>query len=364
MMTIARHADASTIRSPLRTIGTALSRFGQAIVRYWTHREAEAHLLSLDARLLKDIGLSRGDIVSAVYSAPQTKRVAVAANDSIATPGLSYREAGFGHPVVLLHSTAGTGGQWKSLTAALKSHFRVIAPDLPGYGRSPAADVNGGGLMPDAAPVIALIEGLGAPVHLVGHSYGGALALKIATTRPDLVRSLCLIEPVAFQLLRTPRVGDRRLLEEIGVIEAAIRDGVAGGTPETGMARFIDFWNGAGSWARLEPEMQSHLRGKARQVLANFDAIASEPTAYAPMRAIQCPTLVIRGERSPAPARRTAELLAAAIPGAAIVELLRAGHMAPVTHAEAVDPIVGSHIHDADQEPTPATYHRDLKPAA
>jgi pimeloyl-ACP methyl ester carboxylesterase/uncharacterized protein YjiS (DUF1127 family) len=364
MSTIARSAEPAMLRSLLRTVGTALGRLGRAFVGYWEHREAEAHLLSLDDRLLKDIGLTRSDIVSAVHSASRPKRREAAANDRAGASGLFYREAGFGRPVVLLHSTAGTGGQWKSLCAALKPHYRVIAPDLPGYGRSPAADA--GGLGADAAPLIALIEGLGAPVHLVGHSYGGALALKIAATRPELVGSLCLIEPVAFQLLRNPRAGDRRLLEEIGAVETAIRAGIESGAPETGMARFIDFWNGDGSWARLEPELQSHLRDKAEQVAANFAAIASEPVSQAPLRAIVCPTLVIRGERSPAPARRVAELLAAAIPGAAFVEIPRAGHMAPLTHAEAVDPIVTRHVWESEFDTAIplARQDRGLKPAA
>lgn len=367
MSTIAHAAEPAMFRSPLRTLGTAIGRAGRAFVRYWEHREAEAHLLSLDDRLLKDIGLSRSEIISAVHNAPRPKRrERSAANDSAGTASLSYREAGFGRPVVLLHSTAGTGGQWKSLCAVLKPHYRVIAPDLPGYGRSPAVGTGETGLAEDAAPVIALIEGLGAPVHLVGHSYGGALALKIAATRPELVRSLCLIEPVVFQFLRNPRASDRRLLEEIGTVEAAIRAGIACGTPETGMARFIDFWNGEGSWLRLEPEQRAHLAEKAGQVVANFQAIAIEPASHSTMRAIRCPTLVMRGERSPAPARRAAELLAAAIPSAGFVEIPRAGHMAPLTHAEAVDPIVTRHVWESefDNEIPLARRDRSLKPAA
>jgi pimeloyl-ACP methyl ester carboxylesterase/uncharacterized protein YjiS (DUF1127 family) len=366
MSTIARLADPWMLRALLRTVASVFGRCARAFVRYWEHRETEVHLLSLDDRLLKDIGITRSEILSAVHHGSRPKRREPAANDADGASGLFYREAGFGRPVVLLHSTAGTGGQWKSLCAALKSHYRVIAPDLPGYGRSPAAGAGEGGLGVDAAPVTALIESLGGPVHLVGHSYGGALALKIAATRPELVRSLCLIEPVVFQLLRNPRVGDRRLLEEIGAVETAIRAGIAAGAPETGMARFIDFWNGEGSWARLEPELRSHLRDKAEQVVANFASIASEPASQASMRSLGCPTLVIRGERSPGPARRVAELIAAAIPGAGFVEIPRAGHMAPLTHAEAVDPIVTRHIWESefDNAIPLALRDRGLKPAA
>jgi len=246
---------------------------------------------------------------------------------------------------VLLHSTASNGGQWKSLTAWLAPSHLVLAPDLPGYGPAKAQHGDTGDLLADAAPTIALIERHGAPAHLVGHSYGGAVALAIAMNRPDLVRSLSLIEPVAFYLLRDGDAGDRRLLREIASVEGRIHDAIAAGTPELGMAPFIDFWNGEGSWAHLDPDRQSQLCAQIERVAANFAAIAHEPCRLAQIRAIRCPTLLIRGERSPEPVRRIIGILAAAISrGAKLAEIPSAGHMAPLTHPQFVDPLVADHI--------------------
>jgi pimeloyl-ACP methyl ester carboxylesterase len=263
----------------------------------------------------------------------------------------NLRERESAPPAVLLHGTASTGGQWKSLTAWLAPSHLVLAPDLPGYGTAKDQMSGAGDLLADAAPTIALIETQGGPAHLVGHSYGGAVALAIAMSRPDLVRSLSLIEPVAFYLLRDGDAGDRRLLREIASVENRIRTAIAAGAPEPGMARFVDFWNGEGSWARLDPARQSQLCGQIGRVAANFAAIAREPCRLAQIRAIHCPTLLIRGERSPEPVRRITGILAAAITrGTRLVEIPDAGHMAPLTHPQFVDPVIADHLVAAETD--------------
>ena len=104
---------------------------------------------------------------------------------------IAYRREGRGTPVVALHSSASSSGQWKALRDDLADRHCVVMPDLPGYGETterPKAGSSGG--TDTARPIIALIEHGATPVHLVGHSYGGALAVLIAIHRPDLVRSL------------------------------------------------------------------------------------------------------------------------------------------------------------------------------
>src|SRR5512138_3457520 len=101
-------------------------------------------------------------------------------------------------PVILLHCSGSSGAQWRTLASTLEARHLVAAPDLIGYGS--AAPWTGRApfsLAQEAGPILSLIGTLGEPVHLVGHSYGGAVALHIALTRPELVRSLTLIEPAA-----------------------------------------------------------------------------------------------------------------------------------------------------------------------
>src|SRR5688572_6699464 len=89
---------------------------------------------------------------------------------------VEYLEQGRGEPVVLLHSSASSGAQWRALAERLSSRYRVIAPDLYGYGAT--AHWPGQGpfhLEREAEIVEALLARVGEPAHLVGHSYGGAV---------------------------------------------------------------------------------------------------------------------------------------------------------------------------------------------
>ncbi len=101
------------------------------------------------------------------------------------------------------------------------------------------------------------------PIHLVGHSYGGAVALRFAMQQPERLRSLVLIEPVAFHLLRdeSPDPANRRLFGEVMEIGGP---GVAGPRPSgdyrRAMARFVDYWNGEGAWLRAKPDAAGRAR--------------------------------------------------------------------------------------------------------
>jgi pimeloyl-ACP methyl ester carboxylesterase len=123
-------------------------------------------------------------------------------------PGrLAAHSQGDGPVVLCLHSSTGTHAQWNGLADALSGRWQVVAPDLHGHGRSPAwptAVLNT--LHVDANAVTQLVQpawGLvRRGIHLVGHSYGAAVAMQIALRHPQWVRSLTLYEPVAVGIVR------------------------------------------------------------------------------------------------------------------------------------------------------------------
>src|SRR5262249_5019836 len=120
-----------------------------------------------------------------------------------------YRDAGAGEPIVLLHCSSGSSGAWAPVMIHLGQGYRVLAPDLLGYGRT-APWPRDAPLGPDAelGVVEALLDVAGRPAHLVGHSYGGTVALPAARRFPRQVSSLTLIQPVAFHpLLRAHDAG-------------------------------------------------------------------------------------------------------------------------------------------------------------
>ncbi|WP_199537363.1 alpha/beta fold hydrolase [Spongiactinospora gelatinilytica] len=104
-----------------------------------------------------------------------------------------FQEAGSGDPVtVLLHSSTADGRMWDPLWPALTARSRVIRLDFRGYGRTPYASPVPYG---DCGDVAALLTRLGLTrVLLVGASYGGQVALEVATAHPELVGGLVLLD--------------------------------------------------------------------------------------------------------------------------------------------------------------------------
>ncbi len=262
---------------------------------------------------------------------------------------LSYRQSGTGPTVIALHSTASNSKQWKSLTAHLEGRYTVITPDLPGYGRSdPWPEAGPANLNADANFIFALMEERREPVHLVGHSYGASVALKIAMTRPGWVRSLTIVEPALFHVLRDSDAADQRLFGDIASVAGIVNAAVAEGEPHAGMARFIDFWNGEGSWANSAQPLRENFTAQVGQVINNFASAFGERWNIKRARMISCPTLAIMGLEGPACAQRVTEMLAENIPDARLAIIPEAGHMAPLTDPHIVDPMIAGHMQAVD----------------
>jgi len=265
----------------------------------------------------------------------------------LAGTGISCMDVGSGETVLLLHATASAGDQWRSLAERLLPGRRVLAPDLYGYGESDPWPGFGAYTL---AAEVGLVEALLAPgegkIHLVGHSYGGAVALRFAMRHPERLRSLVLIEPVAFHLLRdgVPDPEDRRLFREARALATLVWQAMASGDYRGAMASFIDYWNGGGAWMRLKPELQAALTRRLPKVALDFHAVMSDPTPLVAYRRMTVPTLLLRGSDSPAPARRVAELLAERLPQARLKTIEGAGHMLPLTHKDAVNAAIAEHL--------------------
>ena len=124
---------------------------------------------------------------------------------------IAVTTAGAGAPMVLLHCSGSSAAQWRDLGAILARDFHIAAPDSYGCGSTGAWPGRRPIRLADHAHMVAeVVRAHGYPVHLVGHSFGGAVALRLALDFPELLRSLVLIEPVSFQLLRGGEPADGR----------------------------------------------------------------------------------------------------------------------------------------------------------
>ncbi|MBB3223415.1 alpha/beta fold hydrolase [Pseudoduganella umbonata] len=237
--------------------------------------------------------------------------------------------------VVLLHSSMSSRSQWAALMSEHERSYRFLALDLLGYGKAPFPDHAMRANFSLAHEVEAVQAALAThlapdePFHLVGHSYGGATALRLARTLPARILSLAVFEPVAFHLL------DESDAEraEIGAVIAAIETAV---TPEDATRRFIDYWNGPGAFDALTAPVRARFAAQVAKVRLDFTALLGEPATLADMAAIAVPALLLSGRAGPASTRAVVTRLAAALPHATTAQT-PGGHMAPVTHAADVN---------------------------
>jgi pimeloyl-ACP methyl ester carboxylesterase len=245
--------------------------------------------------------------------------------------------------VVCLHSSGSSSRQWAALQARLAPEIRVIVPDLYGHGNARAWTGPADAIVEaDAERVLEAIGGAGAPVHLVGHSYGGAVALRVAALEPDRVRSLALYEPVAFGLLLQD--DEPSYAAEIVSVGNAIVEQVALGHSLAAAEQFVDYWSGPGSWSSLPPFRRTAVLDRIATVAAHFRSLLERPTGVAELCRIDQPVLLMHGERTTRPVRRLVRLLEAALPRACVTTLARLGHMGPVTDPDAVNPHIESFL--------------------
>lgn len=256
---------------------------------------------------------------------------------------MSFTDVGEGPAVVLLHGSASSRHQWRRLVARLAGRYRVLAPDLHGYGGTVLRDGLRLRLSDEVAIVRALADRAGESFHLVGHSSGGALALGAAPELRDRLDSLTLIEPAAFQLLRFE--GEFDAWQEIDDLAQRHMELAWERKYEACADLFMGYWIGTRAWEEMPPERRDAIIEVMPKVATEWAWIsmvqAGGASAYAEL---DVPTLLIRGTRTRFAARRVVDLLAETLPVGTLVEIEGAGHLAPVTHADFVDVVIERHL--------------------
>jgi pimeloyl-ACP methyl ester carboxylesterase len=259
------------------------------------------------------------------------------------TPG--RLEGRMREPVIALHCSGADGGQWRRLGEALGPRYELFAPSF--YGCGLAGHWPGErafSLAAEADPIVAIIDRLDGPVHLVGHSYGGGVALEVAHARPDAVASLSLYEPSSFHLLR--QLGGRAAAElgEIETVAGTIRSGLVTGAYHAAAAAFAGYWNGAGAWEALTPERRERLAAWLPKATLEFLALIEHKMPMDAYRRIRCPARIVRGEHARGPSRLIAEELARLLPLGSLEVQAGAGHMGPLTHPGEVNRLIAGFI--------------------
>jgi pimeloyl-ACP methyl ester carboxylesterase len=248
-----------------------------------------------------------------------------------------FREAGSGPGVVCIHSNASTSGQWRGLMERLAPRFHVLAPDSYGSGKTPEWGSDRVISLRDEVELIEpVLKKAGAQMTLIGHSYGGAVALVAALAHRQSVRALALYEPSLFALIEAEKPspndadGIRNTVADASVaLDKADRNAAA--------ERFIDYWMEPGSWARTPDKAKPAIAASVANIRRWAHALMTEPTPLAVFRSLDVPVLYMIGKRTTQSARGVARLLTKALPKVEVVEFDGLGHMGPITHPEPVN---------------------------
>lgn len=158
-------------------------------------------------------------------------------------------ERGSGLPVVFLHSGVGSAGEWKQVFSLWPEGYRLVAVEAYRDCSGPASPGTGAWM---TMPIRCLPWGSrSAGVRLVGFSWGGATALRVAAVALGLVDSVAVIEPEAYALLRTE---EPDAYAQICGLRDRWRAHVLAGHWYKAFEEFIDFYNGPGSFAAWPPD--------------------------------------------------------------------------------------------------------------
>jgi pimeloyl-ACP methyl ester carboxylesterase len=240
---------------------------------------------------------------------------------------LAYVEEGNGTTIVMVHGAVGDWRTWEAERPYLATKYHYVA-----YSRRyhfPNVWVDDGQnywVMQHVEDLAALIRALNAgPVHLVGGSYGGAVAGRLTLKYPDLVRSLVMSEP---SIIRAATLKDQGAWDAfVAGFNASKAASRAGNVRESAVLFFDAVSDEQGAYDRAPPMRQQRWMDNANTIAPFFAEPAAPPVTCAQLRTIRVPVMVMQGERSRALSQSNETLLSCLPEGTAIVVVPEAPHM-------------------------------------
>jgi len=252
-------------------------------------------------------------------------------------------DEGSGQPILFLHSSGASRRQWARLREPWRDRYRALGLDLWGYGDTPLpnqpADFH---LGREVALARSLLSRIDEPFHIVGHSYGGAVGLRLALDFPDQVLSVSVHEPVLFHLLRQEQCLEE--WAEISRISGEVLRLINQQDLSGGARVFVDYWNGDGAWRSLTTDQQERTANAARKAPLDFAALFGESDPLTRFGDLAGKVLLTVGERTRRPTSKVAALLGSVFGSGSLQILPGVGHMAPITAPQLLRPLIEGRI--------------------
>jgi pimeloyl-ACP methyl ester carboxylesterase len=245
-----------------------------------------------------------------------------------------WREFGTGpQNALLLHCSLAHSRVWSRMASALGDVATMVAPDMPGHGQSANWDSRCD--IHDQVTAIAR-DCLGSGGHVIGHSFGATVALRLAVENPERVHSLTLIEPVLFAAARDSDLQAlNTYLDEEATFSRALQ------TEDWGTAarEFMRVWGDGRAWNMLSEKEQMGFANQMPFIRDTQSTLLDDChhlMQSGRLEGIACPTRLIRGAQTNPVIPAIHAALARRIPHAKDLVVEGAGHMVPITHPDRV----------------------------
>ena len=241
--------------------------------------------------------------------------------------------------ILALHPSLAHGGIFAGLNLP-----GLIAPDMIGHGRARDWDGRGDLHTECTRDALTLAQGLQGPIHLIGHSFGATVALRMALERPELLQSLVLIEPVLFCAARADEAPEYR---DFVVSHRHFEVMLAKGDLIGAAQHFQMIWGDGRDFARAPKALRDYILQRIPLIIAQAPALHQDSAGimgYLRLESLSVPVLLLSGSASPPIIAAIHRALAARLPNVQQAVIAGARHMLPVTHPiQTRQAIIGFH---------------------
>jgi pimeloyl-ACP methyl ester carboxylesterase len=259
---------------------------------------------------------------------------------------VDYEEAGSGPTIVFVPGSCSTMAAWRPVVEQLEHRFRCVSTSLLGYGgteeRRSAGDPS---IDHECDAVESVIEAAGGQVHLVGHSFGGLVALAVALRGKARLASLTVIEAPAASILA--ELDEDEHYGAFRRLTSGYFADYADGNAEA-ISAVIDFYGGAGTFASWPKRLRAHAMETTSVNILDWASAYGFRLSPAMLSSIDLPTSIVIGAMSHPGVQRANELISACIEGASLFTIGEASHFLIATHARQLANVVAAQVAEGE----------------
>lgn len=246
--------------------------------------------------------------------------------------GIDYRETGSGPAILFVPGSFSTPVAWRGLQKHLPRGYRFVGTSLCGYGETEETRRPGDlGMAHQVRVIEAVAAHIAAPVHLVGHSFGGAVALAAALAGAIDVLSIATFEANPLALIRER--GQRKLFDTTRRMSVEFEAAYDAGERDAA-GRIIDFWGGRGSFAAMPEAVRDYCRATAGVNVLDWRTAFAFEAGMADYARLSAPVLLVRGARANPAMAAITEALGDSLPNVRMAAVDGASHFLITSHAK------------------------------